>query len=77
MSSGACFFIFIYDSANGCLHSGSACATHGIHYIDLAGEPHFIKTIIQKSVNRSRFAVPQTYPRKTDTTILPTKTMQS
>ena len=44
-------------SAGGCLHSGRACANHGVHYVDLAGEPHFIKTIIQKFVNRSRSPV--------------------
>lgn len=25
-----------------------ACANNGVHYVDLAGEPHFIKAIIQK-----------------------------
>jgi len=44
---------FCFDSAGccECLHSGRACANHGVHYVDLAGEIYFIKSIIDKFVN--------------------------
>jgi len=29
-------------------HVVRACANNGVHYVDLAGEPHFVKSIIQK-----------------------------
>lgn len=74
MLSGAYIFC---DSGDGCLRSGRACASHGIHYLDLAGEPHFIKTTIQKSVKRSHFPIPRTHSQKTDTIIWHTETTRS
>jgi short subunit dehydrogenase-like uncharacterized protein len=40
---------FIQFRAGRCSTSGRACANNGVHYVDLAGEPHFVKAMIEKS----------------------------
>ena len=52
-----CVHLF-YDFPDGSLHPDRACASHGIHYVDLAGEPHFVKTTIQKFVIPPCFPIP-------------------
>ena len=58
MSFGASIFLRPRVWVLRYLHPGRACANHGVHYVDLAGEPHFIKAIIQKFVKQSRFPIP-------------------
>ena len=54
--------LHLFDPIDGCLHFDRACANHGVHYVDLAGEPHFIKAIIDKFVNKSYSLIP--FPTK-------------
>ena len=44
---------FFFTADDGCLtkvHVARACAIHGVHYVDLSPEPHFVADVATKCV---------------------------